>query len=393
MSTKRRLSIFICVLLAGVLGLMIWRASVPQEPVYEGRTLSSWLDHHVASSAARPPYNSPGWQQADKALRAIGTNAVPTLLKMISAKDPPPLVRKAKQFAARYPWTGINYRYASELNEEAEYAIQVLGTNAVSAVPGLIRIYEQNLSPTSQRCAAEALGNIGRGAEPAVPVLIRQFTHTNDDVRFSAVSAVMRISGKPEVVIPALTSVLQDSNVSVRWNALVGLSMFGKRARSAVPEILPMLNDEGAVGDSKIKGQVEVTLWRIAPEVVGKPLVVEDQTPMIADGKTAEAVKFVFNGKRRALIPKGRTLPTLSQNWNSDPRPRLTLYRGSPDSDDADHFLGHFEVLDVQEPESGGGVNISTLCIIANGQIILNARDNTRDIFLEIRRLPDNADK
>jgi hypothetical protein len=393
MSTKRRLSLFSSVLLAGLLGLMIWRASVPREPVYEGRTLSSWLNHHVASSAARPPYNSPGWRQADKALRAIGTDAVPTLLEMISAKDPPPLLRKAKLFAARYPWTGINYRYASELNEEAEYAFEVLGTNAASAVLGLIEIYEQNISPSSQRCAAQALGNIGRGAEPALPVLIRQFTHTNDDVRFSAVSAVMHIGGKPEVVIPALTSVLKDSNVSVRWNALVGLSMFGKRARSVVPEILAMLNDEDAVGDSRIKGQVEVTLWRIAPEVAGKPFVVAVATPMIADGKTTEVVKFVFNGKRRPLIPKERTLPTSGQYWNSDPRPRLTLYRGSPDSDEADHFLGHFEVLDVQEPESGGGINISTLCIIANGQIILNARDNNRDIFLEIRRLPDDAGK
>ena len=70
----------------------------------------------------------------------------------------------------------------------------------------------------------------------------------------------------------------------------------------------------------------------------------------------------------------------------------LTLYRGSPDSDDADHFLGNFEVLDVQQPESER-INISTLCIIANGQIILNARDNNRDIFLEIRRLPDDAGK
>jgi hypothetical protein len=391
MITKKHLRIIAGLLLVGLLGFMIWRASVPREPVYEGRTLSSWLDHHVASSAARPPYNSTGWQQANKALRAIGTNAVPTLLKMISAKDPSPPFRKAKLFAARYPWTGINFRYASELNEEAEYAFEVLGTNAVSAVPGLIQIYEQNISPSSQRCAAQALGSIGRGAEPALPVLIRQFTHTNDDVRFSAVSAVMHIGGKPEVVIPALTSVLKDSNVSVRWNALVGLSMFGKRARSVIPEILPMLNDEGAVGDSKIKGQVEVTLWRIAPELPGKPLVVEDATPMIADGKTTEAVKFVFDGKRRPLIPKERTLPTLGQYWNSDPRPRLTLYRGSPDSDEADHFLGHFEVQDVQETESGGGINISTLCIIANGQIILNARDNNRDIFLEIRRLPDDA--
>jgi hypothetical protein len=390
MITKKRLRLTVGLLLAGVLGLCIWRATAPREPVFEGRTLSSWLDHHVASSAARPPYGSPGWKQADKALRTIGSNAVPTLLRMIRAKDRPPAVIKAMQFAERYRWTGIHYRYAYELNEEAEYAFEVLGTNAVSAVPGLIQIYEENVSPSSQRCAAQALGNIGREARPALPALIQRFTHTNTEVRFNAVSAVMSIGGEPDIVIPALTSALKDPSVDVRWNALSGLSRFGGRARSAVPEILPMLNDEGAVGDSKIKGQVEITLWRIAPELPGKPLVVEDATPMIADGKTTEAVKFVWQGKRRALVPKGRSVPTLGQYWNSDPRPMLTLYRGASDSDDADHFLGHFEVLGVTTSDY---INISTLCIIANGQIILSARDNTHDVFLEIHRLPDDTVK
>ena len=291
--------------------------------------MTSWLNRHVASSAASPPYNSPGWKKADQALRSSGTNAIPTLLAMIRAKDPAPVVLKLLQVAARHRWTGINYRYAVTRNEEAEYAFEVLGTNAVGAVSELIKIYERDISPSSQRCTARALGHIGRGAQAALPALIRDFTHTNGKVRFYAVSAVIHIGGEPGAVMPALTSALKDPNVDVRWNALVGLSHFGGRARPAVPEILKMFSDQGMVGSSSITQQVETALWRIAPEKVGKPLVVEEATPMIGDGVTTEALKLTFFGKRKTLIPPGKPVPAVAQYWSSDPRPRLTLYRGA----------------------------------------------------------------
>ena len=263
---NKHLRTFIGFLLASVLGFLVWRASARHEPVFEGRTLTSWLDHHVATSAASPPYGSPDWKKADEALRNIGTNAIPTLLEMIRAEDPPPVVLKLLRLAERYRLMRHNYRSALWRNEEAEYAFQVLGTNAVSAVPQLIKIYNEDVSPSSQRCAAMALGHIGRGAEAALSVLIQRFTHTNDDVRFEAVSATMNIGGEPRVVIPALTSALKDPNVNVRWNALVGLSKLGSRGRPAVPEILKMFSDQGMVGSSSITQQVEIALWRIAPE-------------------------------------------------------------------------------------------------------------------------------
>lgn len=371
-------------LLAAALGCLVWRASGPTEPVFEGRKYSSWLDHHVAASDAEPPFNSAGWRKADDVLRKIGTNGIPTLLKMIRSRDKPRLVISAWDRARRYGWIRQRYRYADSLHREAEYAFEILGTNAVSAVPGLIRIYEQNTSPSSQRYAAMALAHIGRGARAAVPTLLRDFTHTNSEVRFQAVSAAMWIGGEPEVMVPALVGVLRDANINVRWNALVGLSLMGARARPAVPEILKMTNDTGMVGTSPIRGQVELALWRIAPEKVGKPIVVEDATPLIAHGVTTDAIKFLFYGEHKTLIPAGKSVPVLAQYWNSDPRPRLTLFRDGHAPDPGDHLLGEFEVMDVGSEEN---VNISTLCVVADGRIILCARDNRRDMFLEIRRV------
>src|SRR6478736_3856380 len=89
MGMSRRIGIVTGLLLAGVVGSLLWRACGPREPVFEGRALTSWLDHHVASSAASPPFGSPGWKKADEAIRRIGTNAIPTLLAMIRAKERP----------------------------------------------------------------------------------------------------------------------------------------------------------------------------------------------------------------------------------------------------------------------------------------------------------------
>jgi len=381
---KRRGIILAGVLVVAGVWFVIWGASGPPEPVYEGRKLTSWLERHLPNSSANPPYNSPGWHKAEEAIRRIGTNGIPTLLRMLRANDPPRWVLKAMQTIQRRGWLRINYRYAMPQHEEAEYAFRVLGTNAASAVPELIKIYQENRSPSSQRCAAMALSNIGRPAQAAVPVLIKQFNHADPEVRFHAVSAVMHIGGEPNVVVPALTGALKDSNVNVRWDALIGLSGFGSPARAAVPEIMKMLDDPGMVGTSPIKEQVEIALWRIAPEKVGKPLVIEQSTPIIDQGKITQAIKMTQRGRRETLIPAGTSVPTVRQYWSSDPRPRLEIHRGPAGASEKDHLLGYFEVLDLPPSER---LNISTLCVVVDGQIFLCARDNTRERFLEIRRV------
>ncbi len=93
-------------LVVGV-GLALWRNTGPGEPVYEGKPLSRWLQ------ATDPPYDDPAaGQKADLALRHIGTNAIPTLLKLIQAKDPPGIVLKLLQWAQTRRLLFTNHRYA-----------------------------------------------------------------------------------------------------------------------------------------------------------------------------------------------------------------------------------------------------------------------------------------
>jgi hypothetical protein len=339
------------------------------------------LEGHVPTSEANPPYGSPGWDKAEIAFQRIGTNGIPTLVKMIEAKELPPLMIKAMEWGEQHGLIQRDYHTAYAQNEEAEYAFSVLGTNAASAVPQLIRIYQKNVSPSSQRCAALALGHIRHAAEPAVPILISNFRHTNSDVRFHAVTAVAKIGGRTELVMPNLLSALKDPNVNVRWNAVYGLAPYG---RAVVTNLLELLNDPGMVGTSSMAQYLARTIWHIAPEKVGQPLIVQDPTSIITtNGVTSEALKVLFHGERKTLIAAGKRVPAVAQYWSSDPRPGLTVYRG-PESGGQDQLLGKFEVMDV---EDSGTVNISTLLVVADGKIVICARDNTHERFLEIRKV------
>ena len=286
--------------------------------------------------------------------------------------------------SGRIRWFQTKVPAAKERHEEAEYAFRVLGESAVAAVPELIQIYQEDISPSSKHCAARALSHIGRGARAAAPVLLRDFSHTNADVRADAIGAIISTGGEPGVLVPALRTALKDTDFGVRFNAVSALGCFGDYAKPALPDLMGMLGDPG-MADKVLISHVEDAVWNLAPEKVGKPLVVEEATPIITNGVTTEALKLTYSGERRTLFPSGTTVPAATQIRNSDPRPRLSIYRGASDSEEKDHFLGDFEVMGL--PATGNGHNVSTKCLIVNGQIILCARDNDKNVFLEIRRV------
>lgn len=308
---------------------------------------------------------------------------------MIRATDSPAKL-KLVRLAGKQRLVRFRHRYAMPLNEEAEYAFQVLGTNAVDAVHELIEIYEENLSASSQRCAALALGSIGRPAKTAIPALLKNFTHTNGDVRFYAVSAVMHIGGEPDLVMPALGNALKDPHKSVRWNAAVGLHNYGARARAAVPALLEALKDE------TINEPVERALWGIAPDAIAKVLVVEDSTPMVTNGVTSEALGRMFANQISTLVRSGTAVPCARYSgWGSEPDSQLQIvldvYRGANRTITNDHFLGRFEVMGIPPPPSRTHVQVAF--VIVNQQILLCAYDDRRRVFLEIRRADDSTAK
>jgi HEAT repeat protein len=216
-----------------------WQILRPREPVFEGKPLSFWL------SAYDPDLRTePGAQKADEVMDVIGTNAVPTLLRMLRAKDSP-LMLKFIALAQRQDFIFINHDLASNRNFKAMEAFKRLGPKARTAVPALIEIYQQNLSAISQCATAAALGSMGSAAKDAIPTLLCGITNIDVDVRCETAYALSQLHAESALVVPTLIKWLHDPDPEVRTSALLTLENFGADAKSAVASLLPLLNDPG----------------------------------------------------------------------------------------------------------------------------------------------------
>src|ERR1035437_3819229 len=172
---RKRVYVALAVLLVMLAGVSAWQGLREREPVYQGKRLSVWLNAYEL-------YGMTGvetWQvrveqqEADEAVCRIGTNALPTLLRMLRAKDSA-LKAKLMDLALKQHFIHINYIPADELNYRACSAFGVLRAKAQSAAPALIRLYEQNISPASQFYVSRALIAIGPDAtRTAIPAFLR----------------------------------------------------------------------------------------------------------------------------------------------------------------------------------------------------------------------------
>jgi HEAT repeat protein len=243
----KRVKITIAVLAVALVGVIGWQAWPPPEPVYEGKPLSSWLrDAKHREGGERVPMD----RQTFLVVRQIGTNAIPTLLRLLRAKDSP-FKLKLTDLAKRQHLIKIQYTPAEDWNRFAADAFRVLGTNAQSAAPALIRIANQNISRTSQMYAFQSLGFIGpsTSAKQAVPSLLRWATNADVIVRCGAICLLGAIHAEPDRVVPVLMNALHDTNANVRYYAgmAVAHEEFGPAARLAVPALVELLNDPNEI--------------------------------------------------------------------------------------------------------------------------------------------------
>jgi HEAT repeat protein len=94
----------------------------------------------------------------------------------------------SKQTLLRLPATPSTVTQARALQ-----GFSALGSLAEPSVPQLVQILEAEPSPQVRAYVALALGQIGRGARSATPALRRAADDKNEEVRRSAVSALINI--------------------------------------------------------------------------------------------------------------------------------------------------------------------------------------------------------
>jgi len=262
----RKLRIVVAVLLVGILSVICWQVLRPRVPAYQGKTLKIWLEESLlAYNYTTPPTEESmaAREEVGTAIRQIGTNAIPLLVKMATDKASP-LKSRLIMIARRQRWVATHLHTDHENQEMAVFGFYALGSLAKDAVPALIDLLGDSDVETRLH-AADGLGNIGPTAKAAVPYLIPFLNDTNRIVRWDTTVNLGRIHSESTLVVPALLKSLNRSNVILTTTITV-LGEFGGEATSAVPFLVQHLNAE----NDYVRLEATNALKRIDPGAAAK---------------------------------------------------------------------------------------------------------------------------
>jgi RNA polymerase sigma factor (sigma-70 family) len=182
--------------------------TAPQEPVFEGKPLTAWLEELWKMTGPRSHESSRSGPGA-RAVLALGTNAVPYLVHMLTANRP----RLSDQ---------------PLLSAENE---AVFPASYTSATDNVIR-------------AATACELLGPKAGAAIPALIPLLEDPDGALRAQVVAALCFIQQEADRIVPLLAERLADTEPRVYHNAINGLAMFGAKARPALPALRMMAESQ-----------------------------------------------------------------------------------------------------------------------------------------------------
>lgn len=180
-------------LLAGILGFafLVWMIIPPgsREPSYGGKPLSYWV---LQIDTPTEPHDV----LPEEAIRHIGTNALPFLMKWL--RDDP-----------------IGNGRQESLGAGATKAFIALGSAAESTLPELSRLMsDTNPSPAFR--AGEILGKYGK---EALPIFLTKLTNRQDLALFPACAFVKYLGTNARPAVPALCDLLDHQWPELRMQA------------------------------------------------------------------------------------------------------------------------------------------------------------------------------
>ncbi len=211
-----------------VLAVGVFAQTQPlKEPSYDAVSLSSWIER-------LPEYPAIGnrTNEATVAIRSIGTNALPYLLKMLATDS--------TDTNNILPWRGRD-------------GLICLEGKAEPAIPALIKLLQDRKHVIAVSDALRFLGRAGFQA------LTNGFTNTDSEVRFWSVSmlgfpealeatndAVLQFQRDAEVAVPALVAELRDPNPHIAHHAAFSLMCIHQELDIVIPALTRLMNDKNA---------------------------------------------------------------------------------------------------------------------------------------------------
>jgi hypothetical protein len=169
-----------------VMGLMVGYLAGPAEPRYKGYTLTEYLEGHWVQMDRGFGTNDPDPHFApDKqAVLAIGTNGIPTLLRLSRTVDPTWKVNLVSWLKG-HKLMRATYRDAQTKRNLGFVGFYLLGEEAAPATSALVRL-TQDPSPVLREHGLQCLMQIHPTKELVLPILVRQLHDSDQMVREGA---------------------------------------------------------------------------------------------------------------------------------------------------------------------------------------------------------------
>jgi hypothetical protein len=216
--SRRTVVVGIAVLAIAAFGAWWWQKA-PAELVYRGKTLSAWLDERYE------PY--PGsvvlTKEAEAAVRAIGTDAIPWLMNWLRASD-----SSSNQIASmvvRRLGVPLRVPGSYEMQTRAAYGLAALGPVAKPVFPEIAMIALKDAQNEGQRI--NAINSLPNSDADTMRLLAAGLKNPDRNIRLSAISALFHIRVAPdEVCLPALEGALKDQDAQVRASACGTITRF-----------------------------------------------------------------------------------------------------------------------------------------------------------------------
>jgi hypothetical protein len=241
--------------------LAVVRPLTAAEPNYNGKPLSEWLFYLMPLE--HNPYNpQPGEPTPEEAVRQIGTNGIPTLLDILGAthKNEGWVLGRMKSKAFRECFRNKNVPL-DDLQDIAVKGFGILGTNAVSAIPQINKLFHNRETCYAAAAALMELGPEGfaaltngmsdkglagvvvwtigeRGGGDIQTVTRLLITALKSPDGITRGNAARSLAGKdPTLAVPALIPLLDEKSFYPREGAVLALGSYGPAARSAAPKL------------------------------------------------------------------------------------------------------------------------------------------------------------
>ena len=339
------------------------------QPAYNGQPLNHWIEvlggPSLSSKWIPKVKDIKGGLEAQEAVRHIGTNGIPFLVRWIGG-EPLFAADMSKQETLDFAspasrQEATNVAWASIRAKGAMQAFRVLGTSATSAIPELARLLTNQLAAelrpvradegvvqppcaefvlpalggigpdslpvllavvtnttytsATRAMALEAVGAMGTNALAALPVLAQCTQESQEFVALTAVESLSTLAKSDQMALAALTNAVKNPLRGVRMRAVIALKPFGAQA---VPALLYALND----ASSGVRYNALGALIRAAPEALTNASVLalaaqglrsSDSEAKLWAAQVLHAAGQQARGMRPKLEPLGPELTAICQ--------------------------------------------------------------------------------